>query len=70
MSHYACGRILSFIQSQAKGRENISVKTQIIVEVAGLARYQASSYLKILQGAGGAEKMNAGKGVSGLWRLV
>lgn len=56
MSHYACGRILSFIQSQAKGRENISVKTQIIVEVAGLARYQASSYLKILQGAGGRRK--------------
>ncbi|EBS3610391.1 TPA: faeA-like family protein [Salmonella enterica] len=70
MSKDACDRILSFMQSQAKDRINMPVRTRIIADAAGLTIYQARSYLEILQGTGVVEKTNSGKGVPGLWRLV
>ncbi|EIM4159790.1 faeA-like family protein [Salmonella enterica subsp. enterica serovar Newport] len=70
MSNDACDKILSFMQSQANGRINIPVRTRSIADAAGLTIYQARAYLVTLEGAGVAEKMNAGKGVSGRWRLV
>ncbi|MDI5405240.1 FaeA/PapI family transcriptional regulator, partial [Salmonella enterica subsp. enterica serovar Lubbock] len=41
-----------------------------IADAAGLTIYQARAYLVTLEDAGVVEKMNAGKGVSGRWRLV
>lgn len=70
MSNDACDKILSFMQSQANGRINIPVRTRSIADAAGLTIYQARAYLVTLEGAGVVEKMNAGKGVSGRWRLV
>ncbi|EBH8586343.1 faeA-like family protein [Salmonella enterica subsp. enterica serovar Abony] len=49
---------------------NIPVRTRSIADAAGLTIYQARAYLVTLEGAGVVEKMNAGKGVSGRWRLV
>ncbi|EHE5996039.1 faeA-like family protein [Salmonella enterica] len=70
MSKDTCDRILSFMQSQAKDRINMPVRTRIIADAAGLTIYQARAYLVTLEDAGVVEKMNAGKGVSGRWRLV
>ncbi|EBH8769139.1 faeA-like family protein [Salmonella enterica] len=70
MSNDVCDRILSFMQSQAKDGINISVRTRLIADAAGLTIYQVRPCLEILQEAGVVEKMNAGKGVPGLWRLV
>lgn len=66
MSNDACDKILSFMQSQANGRINIPVRTRSIADAAGLTIY----HLVTLEDAGVVEKMNAGKGVSGRWRLV
>ncbi|HFV9619797.1 TPA: FaeA/PapI family transcriptional regulator [Salmonella enterica subsp. enterica serovar Muenchen] len=70
MSKDTCDRILSFMQSQTKGRINMPVRTRSIADAAGLTIYQARSYLEILQGTGLVEKTNSGKGVPGQWRLV
>ncbi|EHJ4986717.1 faeA-like family protein [Salmonella enterica] len=70
MSNDACDKILSFMQSQANGRINIPVRTRSIADAAGLTIYQARAYLVTLEDAGVVEKMKAGKGVSGRWRLV
>ncbi|MBJ5238324.1 faeA-like family protein [Salmonella enterica subsp. enterica serovar Newport] len=58
------------MQSQANGRINIPVRTRSIADAAGLTIYQARAYRVTIEDAGVVEKMNAGKGVSGRWRLV
>ncbi|MBJ4905014.1 faeA-like family protein [Salmonella enterica subsp. enterica serovar Rissen] len=70
MSNDACDKILSCMQSQANGRIKIPVRTRSKADAAGLTIYQARAYLVTLEDAGVVEKMNAGKGVSGRWRLV
>ncbi|MGL9276202.1 transcriptional regulator PefI, partial [Salmonella sp. C3226] len=41
-----------------------------IADAAGLSIYQVRSYLEQLRAVGVLEKVNAGKGVPGLWRLL
>ncbi|MCD3100464.1 FaeA/PapI family transcriptional regulator, partial [Salmonella enterica] len=46
------------------------VKTRDIADAAGLSIYQVRSYLEQLRAVGVLEKVNAGKGAPGLWRLL
>ncbi|EEO5568284.1 transcriptional regulator PefI, partial [Salmonella enterica] len=41
-----------------------------IADAAGLSIYQVRLYLEQLHDVGVLEKVNAGKGVPGLWRLL
>ena len=51
-----------------RGKE--SFRTREIADAVGLTIYQALFYLKTLQLFGVVEKVNTGKGVSGVWRLL
>ncbi|EAM1080880.1 regulator [Salmonella enterica] len=46
------------------------LKTRDIADATGLTIYQARTYLEQLHTAGVVGKVNIGKGVPGLWRLL
>ncbi|EBX3740429.1 regulator [Salmonella enterica subsp. enterica serovar Enteritidis] len=61
--------IISIIRER-QSADNAPVKIRDIADAAGLSIYQVRSYLEQLRAVGGLEKVNAGKGVPGLWRLL
>ncbi len=61
--------IISIIRER-QSADNAPVKTRDIADAAGLSIYQVRSYLEQLRAVGVLEKVNAGKGVPGLWRLL
>ncbi|AIN12325.1 regulator [Salmonella enterica] len=61
--------IISIIRER-QSADNAPVKTRDIADAAGLSIYQVRSYLEQLRAVGMLEKVNAGKGVPGLWRLL
>ncbi|ELM15187.1 regulator, partial [Salmonella enterica subsp. enterica serovar Enteritidis] len=60
--------IISIIRER-QSADNAPVKIRDIADAAGLSIYQVRSYLEQLRAVGVLEKVNAGKGVPGLWRL-
>ncbi|EIL5728389.1 transcriptional regulator PefI [Salmonella enterica] len=61
--------IISIIWER-QSADNAPVKIRDIADAAGLSIYQVRSYLEQLRAVGVLEKVNAGKGVPGLWRLL
>ncbi|EDC8220025.1 regulator [Salmonella enterica] len=61
--------IISIIRER-QSADNAPVKIRDIADAAGLSIYQVRSYLEQLRVVGVLEKVNAGKGVPGLWRLL
>ncbi|AHP67994.2 regulator [Salmonella enterica subsp. enterica serovar Enteritidis] len=61
--------IISIIRER-QSADNAPVKIRDIADAAGLSIYQVRSYLEQLRAVGMLEKVNAGKGVPGLWRLL
>ncbi|MEK2994965.1 transcriptional regulator PefI, partial [Salmonella enterica subsp. enterica] len=61
--------IISIIRER-QSADNAPVKIRDIADAAGLSIYQVRSYLEQLRAVGVLEKVNAGKGVPGLWRLL
>ncbi|EBF9369847.1 transcriptional regulator PefI [Salmonella enterica subsp. enterica serovar Berta] len=61
--------IISIIRER-QSADNAPVKIRDIADAAGLSIYQVRSYLEQLRAVGGLEKVNAGKGAPGLWRLL
>ncbi|ELI6240946.1 transcriptional regulator PefI [Salmonella enterica] len=61
--------IISIIRER-QSADNAPVKIRDIADAAGLCIYQVRSYLEQLRAVGVLEKVNAGKGVPGLWRLL
>ncbi|EDV0040645.1 transcriptional regulator PefI [Salmonella enterica subsp. enterica serovar Typhi] len=61
--------IISIIRER-QSTDNAPVKIRDIADAAGLSIYQVRSYLEQLRAVGVLEKVNAGKGASGLWRLL
>ncbi|WP_371867117.1 FaeA/PapI family transcriptional regulator [Escherichia albertii] len=62
--------IVDFMMYQMDTRGKESFRTREIADAVGLTIYQALFYLKTLQLFGVVEKVNTGKGVSGVWRLL
>ncbi|CRF66541.1 FaeA-like protein [Salmonella enterica subsp. enterica serovar Typhi] len=61
--------IVDFMNYQMNTKGVESFRTRKIADAIGLTIYQARVYLEALQSLGIVEKINAGKGVSGVWRL-
>ncbi|HGA6240159.1 TPA: transcriptional regulator PefI [Salmonella enterica subsp. enterica serovar Enteritidis] len=61
--------IISIIRER-QSADNAPVKIRDIADAAGLSIYQVRSYLEQLRAVGVPEKVNAGKGAPGLWRLL
>ncbi|HAK1968619.1 TPA: transcriptional regulator PefI [Salmonella enterica] len=61
--------IISIIRER-QSADNAPVKIRDIADAAGLSIYQVRSYLEQLRAVRVLEKVNAGKGVPGLWRLL
>lgn len=61
--------IISIIRER-QSTDNAPVKIRDIADAAGLSIYQVRLYLEQLHDVGVLEKVNAGKGVPGLWRLL
>ncbi|ACH77761.1 transcriptional regulator PefI [Salmonella enterica subsp. enterica serovar Enteritidis] len=61
--------IISIIRER-QSADNAPVKIRDIADAAGLSIYQVRSYLEQLRAVGVLEKVNAGKGAPGLWRLL
>ncbi|HCB5058434.1 TPA: transcriptional regulator PefI [Salmonella enterica subsp. enterica serovar Paratyphi C] len=70
MSESIITHIISIIRECQSAHDGAPVKTRDIADAAGLSIYQVRSYLEQLRTVGGLEKVNAGKGVPGLWRLL
>ncbi|WP_405127237.1 transcriptional regulator PefI [Salmonella enterica] len=69
MSESIITNIISIIRER-QSADNAPVKIRDIADAAGLSIYQVRSYLEQLRAVGVLEKVNAGKGVPGLWRLL
>nr|WP_015059608.1 transcriptional regulator PefI [Salmonella enterica]AFC60968.1 putative regulatory protein [Salmonella enterica subsp. enterica serovar Enteritidis] len=69
MSESIITHIISIIRER-QSADDAPVKTRDIADAAGLSIYQVRSYLEQLRAVGMLEKVNAGKGVPGLWRLL
>ncbi|ECZ1098865.1 transcriptional regulator PefI [Salmonella enterica] len=69
MSESIITHIISIIRER-QSADNAPVKIRDIADAAGLSIYQVRSYLEQLRAVGVLEKVNAGKGVPGLWRLL
>lgn len=61
--------IISFISCQKNERKVEFLKTREIADAIGLTIYQTRSCLEVLCSLGIVEKINTGKGVSGVWGL-
>lgn len=61
--------IISIIRER-QSADNAPVKIRDIADAAGLSIYQVRSYLEQLRAVRVLEKVNAGKGAPGLWRLL
>ncbi|EBV2108359.1 regulator [Salmonella enterica subsp. enterica serovar Typhimurium] len=70
MSESIVTKIISIVQERQNMDDGAPVKTRDIADAAGLSIYQVRLYLEQLQDVGVLEKVNAGKGVPGLWRLL
>ncbi|WP_405127027.1 transcriptional regulator PefI [Salmonella enterica] len=62
--------IISIIRERQSAHDGAPVKIRDIADAAGLSIYQVRSYLEQLRAVGVLEKVNAGKGAPGLWRLL
>ncbi|ECE8688913.1 TPA_asm: regulator [Salmonella enterica subsp. enterica serovar Enteritidis] len=69
MSESIITNIISIIRER-QSADDAPVKTRDIADAVGLSIYQVRSYLEQLRDVGVLEKVNAGKGVPGLWRLL
>ncbi|HCM1960405.1 TPA: transcriptional regulator PefI [Salmonella enterica subsp. houtenae serovar 43:z4,z23:-] len=70
MSESIITHIISIIRERQSAHDGAPVKTRDIADAAGLSIYQVRSYLEQLRAVGVLEKVNGGKGVPGLWRLL
>ncbi|MGK4845239.1 transcriptional regulator PefI [Salmonella enterica] len=61
--------IISIIRER-QSADNAPVKIRDIADAAGLSIHQVRSYLEQLRAVGVLEKVKAGKGAPGLWRLL
>ncbi|EBQ5842053.1 regulator [Salmonella enterica subsp. enterica serovar Brandenburg] len=69
MSESIITNIISIIRER-QSADDAPVKTRDIADAVGLSIYQVRSYLEQLRDVGVLEKVNAGKGAPGLWRLL
>ncbi|EBG2418911.1 transcriptional regulator PefI [Salmonella enterica subsp. enterica serovar Saintpaul] len=69
MSESIITNIISIIRER-QSADDAPVKTRDIADAVGLSIYQVRSYLEQLRDVGALEKVNAGKGAPGLWRLL
>ncbi|EGK3351329.1 transcriptional regulator PefI [Salmonella enterica] len=69
MSESIITNIISIIRER-QSADDAPVKTRDIADAVGLNIYQVRSYLEQLRDVGVLEKVNAGKGAPGLWRLL
>ncbi|ENJ7143926.1 faeA-like family protein [Escherichia coli] len=65
-----CKEIVEFMTYQRDSGRKETFRTREIADVVGLTIYQTRFYLETLQSLGVVEKINAGKGVPGVWGLL
>ncbi|EKK2776118.1 faeA-like family protein [Escherichia coli] len=65
-----CKEIVEFMTYQRDSGRQETFRTREIADVVGLTIYQTRFYLETLQSLGVVEKINAGKGVPGVWGLL
>ncbi|EAA4608366.1 faeA-like family protein [Salmonella enterica subsp. enterica serovar Kisangani] len=63
-------QVVEFLYNQKKHFSKTFFSTREIADAVGLTIYQTRGYLEVLQSSSVVEKINSGRGRSGVWRLL